>query len=152
MNITKENVADIMQINFNEDIIYGEDEACITVPERFATVNFMLWSTSALVREADRMRKEDGFLPMFDDSGEFDCDGWYDFYIDLNDYSETNIDACITFVVGGSDQADNEHIYCIPLSPDEQEIVYGELDRQCKYYIEKSCEELLAEARKEMEE
>ena len=153
MKITKENVGEIVSINFNEEIIYGEDEACINtdVPMKFATVNFQLWSTGELVRLADKMRKEKGFLPMFDASGEYDCDGWYDFYIDINEISVAKLDSCIMFVVGGSEQADNEEVYYIPLTVEEQFIVYAELDRQCEYFIEKSCDELLAESREVME-
>ena len=45
----------------------------------------------------------------------------------------------------------NEDYYLIDLSEDEQREIYAILDDQCKRYYEKSCADLLEEARREME-
>ena len=50
-----------------------------------------------------------------------------------------------------SDSEDNEDYYLIDLSEDEQKEIYTILDDQCRRYYEKSCVELLDEARRAME-
>ena len=51
-----------------------------------------------------------------------------------------------------ADSEDNEARYFIDLTAEEQSVIYAQLDEQCKIYLGKSCEELLAEAGKELEE
>jgi hypothetical protein len=62
------------------------------------------------------------------------------------------MDSCLEFVVVNSDSEDNEELYTIELNAEEQTAIYNRLDEQCRKYEGKSCEELLAEARKQMEE
>ena len=81
-----------------------------------------------------------------------DNEGWYDFYIGLNGYTENHMDSCIDFVVVNADSEDNEELYTIDLTLDEQNAIYARLDEQCRKYEGKSCVELLEEARKRMEE
>ena len=50
-----------------------------------------------------------------------------------------------------TESEDNEKKYAIDLTAEEQAAVYKQLDSQCRTYLGKSCEELLAEAGKEME-
>ena len=42
--------------------------------------------------------------------------------------------------------------YFIDLTVEEQSALYARLDEQCKMYLGKSCEELLAEAGEELKE
>ena len=51
-----------------------------------------------------------------------------------------------------ADSEDNESRYFIDLTAEEQAAIYARLDEQCKRYLGKSCEELLAEAGKALEE
>lgn len=62
------------------------------------------------------------------------------------------MDASLDFVVVNSDSEDNEETYTIDLTEEEQIAIYNRLDEQCRKYEGKSCEELLAEAKKRMEE
>ena len=62
------------------------------------------------------------------------------------------MDGCIEFYVVNADSEDNESRYFIDLTAEEQSVIYARLDEQCKIYLGKSCEELLAEAGKELEE
>ena len=41
----------------------------------------------------DRMRKGMGKVPMFDDSGEYDCLGWYNYYVNMNENEVVSITA-----------------------------------------------------------
>ena len=81
-----------------------------------------------------------------------DNNGWYDFYISLNGYAGSHLDSCIEFVVVNSDSPDEEERYTIDLTAEEQAAVYQCLDAQCREHLQKGCEDLLAEARKHMEE
>ncbi|MBO5521108.1 MAG: hypothetical protein J6A79_04130 [Clostridia bacterium] len=149
-------IQDQIFIDFGCDVHYGDDQIYLDHLCRFATVGFQLMSTSLLSEIADRIRKEQGFPPLhpMDEYTDEKCDqdGWYDFYIDLNDWDETKVDTCIEAVVCNSSSADEGARYAIDLSPDEQIAIYNCLDEQCRKYLGKSCADLLAEARKAMED
>ena len=91
-------------------------------------------------------------LPTRESRFEYDDNGWYDFYITLSDYSETKMCSAIEFVVVNSDSKDNEESYFIELDEKTQELIYLEIDSQCKKELGKGCDELFAESRKELEE
>ena len=136
--------------------ILGDDQCFLCYPERFATVTFELLATNGLIQIADRIRKDLGFIPMhpMDEYDDDSCDneGWYDFYAGLNGHAENHMDSCLEFVVVNSDSEDAETTYTIDLLPDEQMAIYNRLDEQCRQLLDQSCEELLAEAQKQMEE
>ena len=150
-------------IDFDSELIYGEDQAYICCPKRFPTVRFQLKPTRGLVEIADGIRHKLGFKPMYPaqgckssdcnactDCNDIDCDGWYDFFISLNGLNDSHLDTCIAVVVAGSDSPDNEDMYTIDLSEDEQKMLYKRFDEQCRKSINKSCEELLKEAEEMM--
>ena len=152
-------------IDFDSELIYGEDQAYICCPKRFPTVRFQLKPTRGLVEIADGIRHKLGFKPMYPaqgckssdcnactDCNDIDCDGWYDFFISLNGFNDSHIDTCIAVVVAGSDSPDNEDMYTINLTEDEQKLLYNRFDEQCMRNIDKTCEELLKEAEDMMEQ
>ena len=149
-------VKDQIFIDFGAEIMYGEDQCYVDYPCRFATVGFQLMATNGLSEIADRIRKDAGFKPMhpMDEYTDDTCDneGWYDFYIGINSFADNHMDSCIEFYVVNSDSEDNEQLYTIDLSPDEQTALYSRLNEQCRKYLDKGCEELLEESKKEMEE
>lgn len=142
-------------IDFGADVLYGSDQVYISYPCRFPTVRFMLVSTNALVQISDRIRKDAGYAPMYpmDEYTDETCDGngWYDYYAEINGYSDSRMGSCIEFAVANSDSPDNEELYTIDLTPEDQRKIYRCLDEQCRQHLGKGCEELLEEARKEME-
>ena len=156
MKLVEAFLKDELFIDFGAEVMYGDDQMCLDYPYRFATVGFQLMATSGLAQIADRIRKDQGFKPMhpMDEFTDDTCDqnGWYDFYIGLNDWSSSKVDSCIDVIVVNSDSLDNEECYTIDLDGKEQEYVYARLDEQCRKYLGKSCEDLLVEARKAMEE
>ena len=156
MTLTEGFVKDEVFIDFGASVLYGSDQCFISYPCRFPTVEFQLMSTNGLSQIADRIRKDLGFRPMhpMDEYTDDTCDnnGWYDFYIGLNGYAESHLDSCIEFVVVNSDSPDDEERYTIDLTAEEQTAVYRCLDAQCREHLQKGCEDLLAEARKQVEE
>ena len=74
------------------------------------------------------------------------------YYVGINGYTKNHMDSCIEFVVVNSESEDNEQRYAIDLTSEEQDVIYTRLDEQCRRNLGKGCEELLAEARKQMEE
>ena len=156
MTLTEGFVKAQVFIDFGSEPMYGDDQCYIDYPCRFPTVGFQLMATNGLTEIADSIRKDQGMRPMhpMDEYTDDTCDneGWYDFYVGLNGFSENHMDSCIDFVVVNSDSEDNEQMYSIDLTPDEQAAVYARLDEQCRKYLDKGCEELLAEAQKRMEE
>ena len=151
-------------IDFDSELIYGEDQAYICCPKRFPTVRFQLKPTRGLVEIADGIRHKLGFKPMYPaqgckssdcnactDCNDIDCDGWYDFFISLNGLNESHLDTCIAVVVAGSNSPDNEDMYTINLTENEQKMLYKRFDEQCRRTIDKTCEELLQEAENMME-
>lgn len=149
-------IRDEIYIDFGCEVMYGDDQCYIDYPCRFPTVGFQLVATNGLSRIADRIRKDAGFKPMhaMDEFTDDTCDneGWYDWFIGLNAFSDNHMDSCIEFVVVNADSEDNEEMYTIDLTVDEQAAIYNRLDEQCRKYLGQSCEELLAEAKKRMEE
>lgn len=148
-------------IDFNSEILFGEDQANVCCPVRFSTVRFQLMPANELIEIVDRLRHKLGFKPMYpvfecsgcrcDDCNDCDGDGWYDFFISLNGFNDTHLDNCIEVVVAGSDSTDNEEVYTIDLSEAEQKLLYSRFDEQCRKSIGKGCEELLKEAKEIME-
>lgn len=70
-----------------KDEIYIDSEGCyddypLTIP---------ILSTIKLDNEADRIQKAKGELPLFDDSGEYDCDDWYEFHFTTNGKEVTGL-------------------------------------------------------------
>lgn len=156
MTLTEGFVRDEVFIDFGAEVLYGDDQCYIDYPCRFPTVGFQLMATDGLSRIADRIRVDAGFKPMhaMDEYTDDTCDndGWYDFYVGLNGFADNHMDSCIEFVVVNSDSTDNEEMYTIDLTAEEQTAIYNRLDEQCRKYLGQSCEELLDEARKRMEE
>ena len=156
MNLIEGFVRDEIFVDFGSEIIYGSDQQNVNYPSRFPTVGFQLMATYGLSQIADRIRKDAGFKPMHpmdeftDDT--FDNEGWYDFYVGINGFSENRMDSSIAFYVVNADSPDNEAQYSIDLTAEEQAAIYTCLDEQCKIYLGKGCEELLAEVGKELEE
>ena len=147
---------DSIFIDFGSDYMYGSDQVCLDHPCRFATVEFQLIPTAFLDGIVDRIRKEAGFTP-FHAVDEYtdemcDPDGWYDFYFMLADFGPAKTGTCIEAVVCNSRSSDEGEMYTIDLTRGEQEMIYRCLDRQCRKYLDKGCDDLLSEARKEMEE
>ena len=147
---------DELFIDFGSEVMYGDDQCYVDYPCVFPTVGFQLMPTNGLAQIADRIRKDQGFKPMhhMDEFTDETCDqtGCYDFYIGLNDMSSSKVDSCIVITVTNSESPDNEECYTIDLDGKEQKFVYARLDEQCRKYLGKSCEDLLAEAKKRMEE
>ena len=106
MTLTEGFLSGNVFIDLARDIMYGSSQVNLNYPLRFATVGFQLVSTELLAAIADRIRIEAGYVPMHpvDEFREEDCDpdGWYDFYIDINEYSPGRVGSCIEFVVVNS--------------------------------------------------
>ena len=156
MTLTEAFVKDEVFIDFGSEVMYGDDQVYDSYPCRFPTVTFQLIATNGLSQIADRIRKDEGFKPMhpMDEFTDDTCDndGWYDFYLGINGYADDHMDSSLDFVVVNSDSEDNEQLYPIYLTGDERIALYNRLDEQCCKYLDKGCEELLAEARRQMEE
>lgn len=156
MNLIEGFVRDEIFIDFSADVLYGSDQCYVSYPCRFPTVTFQLMATNGLSQIADRIRKDMGFMPMhpMDEYTDDTCDhdGWYDFYVGINCYAENNMDSCIEYVVVNSNSPDDEERYTIDMTEEEQAAVFSCLDEQCRKQLGKSCEDLLTEARKQMEE
>ena len=143
-------------IDFDVEVLFGSDQVYVDYPCRFATVEFQLTDTNLLSGIVDRIRKEQGFIPFhpIDEYTDEMCDqeGWYEFFIQLNDLDLTRVGTCIEAVVCNSRSADEGELYTIDLSPEEQGFLFNCLDRQCREHLGKGCEDLLIQARKEMVE
>jgi len=155
MTLTEWFVRDNVFIDFGGEILYGSDQVYIDYPCRFPTVDFPLHATEGLVQIADRMRKDCGFKPMhpMDEYTDDTCDneGWYDFSLGISTYPENGTDSALFFVVVNADSEDNEAMYAIDLSEEEQSVLYARLNEQCQQYLGKGCDALLEEAKTRME-
>lgn len=142
MDLHERVLREAIYIDFGAEILYDSDEVDLYYPARFATVGFELLETASLREVADEIRREQGLRNV--------VNGWYDFYIGINEYTRTKCDTELSFVVADEEAYDDGKQYKIDLSEKDQEIIYNILDEQCQKYLEKSCEELLRDANKEM--
>lgn len=133
-------------VDFNEEIIYGSNQANVNYPVRFPTVEFELLITDGLKNAIENLRTNNR-IAVEEDPG---C--WYNAYVGINSFTSTKLDSCITAVVVNSNQKDDEHTYTIDLDEDMQEMIYAVLDAQCREKLGKSCHELLEEAQKHLME
>lgn len=124
---------DAIQIDFEDEITYSHDQANINYPVVFPTVGFTLVLTKLL---CDSGRIKQNNLDADDED--------FAFYIGINGFTKTKLNNCIEFTCG--DEQDT-----IDLTEEEQEVVFAVLDRQCKEKLGKSCDELLEEAKAQME-
>lgn len=137
-------------IDFGEEIIYGTD--CVPINntiKHFNTVTFSLMSTRALDLIADRIRSRKGLKVMYNYDmpiDECNMNGWYNFYIGVNDAFGSDVDSQIDFVVVSEEAPDNEESYSIDLTRSEQNALYDLLNEQCIKYIGKTFQDLLAES------
>lgn len=135
---------------------FGSDQAYVNFPVRFPTVTLELQDSHELNRIVDAMRVEAGYKPMFPDNREeldpedWDGNGWYNFWVGLNGFTDTMVDTYIEAVVQSEWADDNEQSYYINLTEAEQIAIYNELDRQLRERFNTSCNELLEEARQLM--
>ena len=147
---------DQILIDFNVEVMYGEDQTDVHFPASFPTVIFSLRDTDALVSLADKIRTSGGGKPLYPMEGypEESCDqnGWYNFYISINDTPSCPVDTYISAYVDSPDCADDGYEYAISIPEADMSALYESLDNQCRKHLGKSCADLLAEARMEMEE
>ena len=124
---------DAIIIDFDDEIIYSYDQANVSHPVVFPTVSFTLLPTTLLCNSAKiKLNNLDA-----------DEDEFY-FYIGINGFTKSKLNTCIEFAYG--DEQDT-----IDLTEEEQEVVFAVLDQQCREKLGKSCDELLEEAKAEME-
>ena len=142
-------------IDFGAELHYGSDQMDLNYPVRFATVTFQLMGNGFLTELVDRMRLDRGFVPLYPMDGydyeNCDHDGWYDFFVGINDLDRSKVDPCIEATVCNSTSVDEGESYMIELTPEEQDVLFECLDGQCRKHLGKGCDVLLDEARKEME-
>ena len=137
-------IKNAVQVDFESEILYGSDQAYVSVPRRFATVSFELEATPALVALADKARAKFGLTPLSHGIH-------YDFYFGLNDFSESKVDSYISVFVYGVDLVDDGQQYALELDEAEQKMLYSCLDDQFRHRLLLSCEDLLEEARKRLD-
>lgn len=159
-----EGVVDMLEINkaifldYEGYWYFGSDQVYVDYPVRFPTVTIALEGTIPLTEIVDAMRMEDGHKPMLAPDGwteemGYDCydsNGWYNYYVTLNGFTDTMVNNSIEAVVQSEWADDNEQSYYIPLTEAEQIAIYHEVDRQLKERFNASCNELLEQARLEM--
>ena len=137
-----------IHVDEGDEIFYNYDQAYNSFPCVFPTVNLSIWGYG-LTEIANEIRGNDGLEPLGTDGA---ADGWYNFDVFLNGYSETHIGNCITFVVASDFMEDDGYEYEIPLTKEEQIVVYAILNADCERMLGKGCEELLEEAAQDNEE
>ena len=152
----KEILREIIFLDASSEYSFGTDQVCNSYPTEFATVSLPLLCTGTLTRIVDRMRtamdRENKPMSPFDYYTDAMCDqdGWYEFYVTLNTFTETKTCSCIEVIVDSSEAKDNGEVYYIDLDEYEQKALYETVDEQCKKVYKKSCEDLLKEAEEAM--
>lgn len=128
----------------SNEIEYGWDQAYVDYPITFPTVGLEIWGGEGLDDIVRIMRIEEGHGPVPDAAS-------FDYRVGLNTFTKSRVDTVILATVRENQSLYIEREYIITLSEAEQEALYRQLDEQCRDHLGKSCEDLLAEARRRME-
>ena len=118
------------------------------------TINFMLRDTTALIFLVDTLREEKGLRPMLptpQHTTDYDADGWYNFYIDVNEADDGRTSDHIAAVVDSQYAGDDYHEYHIKLSDDVRKALYQKLDAEVVERFGVDLAALFAEAREYIE-
>lgn len=91
----------------------------------YSLIRILIDDSSYLNSIADKIQKAKGMLPLFDDSGEYDPDNWYDFYLDVN-VKELKVN-CLYFEYGINGE------YCDVIEIDDETKEYA-MKTICEYY------------------
>lgn len=137
--ITELFLVNAIKLDENQEILYGEDQAYISRPIRFATVSVPLEATDELVGLAETIlgKQNPDMVPVY-----------YEFRTGLNDYTDSKTDTIITCTV--QDERGDEDTVNIDLSEIEQNALFKVLDKELTEKTNLSCNEHLSLATKEM--
>ena len=142
-------------VNISEEFLYNSETDFLDGKKRFPRVEFCLIASNYLCKMADELREKGNHMPLLFKDGEFGKDydpyGWYNFYYGVSGGNEYKVDKAIAFSVASDFARDDGEIYYIELSSEEQKLLYECIDKQFKMELGKSVEDILEEARKEME-
>lgn len=142
-----------IKVDFDKEYMLDFDFPDPGTNEKNAKVEIDLFPTDILNKLADDTRVKNGIIPgdlMGYCSSSRQSRG-YRFTCELSDIEKYKVDPFILVEVHDSEAADDWNLFCIDLSSEEQKWLYQVLDGQFKT-VGKSCEDLLAEARKQMED
>lgn len=123
----------------------SHDQMCDSFPIVFPTVTLELFDTGLLNRMADKIRVENGHLPCYDESGEFDSEGYYRFFVTLYGLWP-GCENCITFeYVGDRGQTEESYLYEIPLTDHQRELLFASLNAHCEHEFGETAVDMMAE-------
>lgn len=128
----------------SNEIDFGWDRDYVDRLITFPTVGLDIWGGEGLDGIVRIMRIEEGHGPVPDNAS-------FDYHVGLNAFTKSRVDTVILATVRENQAPYIEREYIITLSEAEQAALYRQLDEQCREILGKSCEDLLAEARKRME-
>lgn len=124
------------------DPYMSHDQVFDSFPSVFPTLTLELLDTEPLNRIADKIRVENGCLPCYDESGEFDSEGYYRFFVTFYGVWP-GCENCIVFeYVGGHGETDE---YEIPLTDHQRELLFASLNAQCEYEFGETAVDMMAE-------
>ena len=121
-----------VRIDFEEEILYGQDQMYNSYPVVFPTALFFLEATDGLMKEAAKIVNDETFYP---------CR----FFVGICGLPDKKVDNYITF------DDDGDNTWAIDLSEEEQGEMWEVLDAQCRERLGKGCADLLKEAEAQME-
>ena len=123
-----------IEIDDREDVLYGRAQAC-----------FELAACDALWELADRKAADAGHESILR-AREDGAEGWYNFYAALDGYSESHVDPAINVTVNFPGSRSDGECIAIPLDREEQGLLFGILDRECRKLYGKTAMEIIDEA------
>ena len=140
------------ETDLTEEITFGKDQSFVNYPREFATVNFVIIWSCELDEIMDKMRfEEHGYLPLWGYDGydgEID-EGYYKYYISINDIDGGKLDNAIMCVVRSTAEDDGEAYY-IDIDEEDQKTILSLIDEELKTCSATSIAELLKESREEL--
>ena len=120
----------------------SHDQVFDSFPVVFPTLTLELFDTEPLNRIADEIRVENGCLPCYDESGEFDSEGYYRFFVTLYGVWP-GCENCIVFRYENGEEESDE--YEIPLTDHQRELLFASLNAYCEDEFDETAMDMMAE-------
>lgn len=141
MNISKETLLQL-RIEPNTDPYLSTDQMFIRHPIVFPQVELELIDIHPLNVLADQIRIANHELPCFDESGEFDADGSYRFFVTLYGVwpgCENGIE--VQYISGRGETTE----YYIDLDDESRLLIFAMLNRECENVFDESALDMMLE-------
>lgn len=124
------------------DPYMSHDQVFDSSPVVFPTLTLELLDMEPLNRIADKIRVENGCLPCYDESGEFDSEGYYRFFVTFYGVWPGCENCIVVNYLGGHGEMEE---FQIDLTEEQRLALFAMLNRECEELFDESAVDQMVE-------